>query len=204
MPPELTSVRRGARVRRGRKAWGVRCSCVAGSEEGTKVLLFRPVARLALRPWARGGAAAAESVLLPNCTSAANGRRRGCRALRGQCSPRQQAARQTVPAVAAVAPAPRDRGAPIAWSSALEAGVPKEGCGAPVHRPTPPYASPFPVSWRPAADSAATGERRREKERRRGGEKASSESGSRAEPVAKSDREQAWHDCTTLPCGIGP
>jgi len=165
MPPEFTSVRRGARVRRGRKAWGVRCSCVAGSEEGTKVLLFRPVARLALRPWTRGGAAAAESVLFPTCTSTANGRRRGCRALRGQCSPRRQAARQTVPGVAAVAPAPRDRGAPIAWSSALEAGVPEEDFGASVHSPTPPYASPFPVSWGPAADSAATGE---EGERRNG------------------------------------
>jgi len=199
MPPEFTPVRRGARVRRGRKAWRALCRCAAGGEEGTEVLFFRPVARLALRAWKSDGAAAAESVSFPNCASTANRRWRGCRTLRGQCRPRRQSARRTVPGVAAVAPAPRDRGAPIAWSSALEAGVPKEGCGASVHRPTPPYASPFPVSWRPAADSAATGERRREKERRRGGEKASSESGSRAEPVAKSDREQAWHDCTTLP-----
>ena len=168
MPPELTSVRRGARVRRGRKAWGVRCSCAAGSEEGTKVLLFRPVARLALRPWARGGAAAAESVPFPTCTSTANGRRRGCRALRGQCSPRRQASRQTVPAVAAVAPAPRDRGAPVAWSSAFEAGVPEEDFGACVHSPVPSSATPFSAGREPAADSAPTGEEGERGSRERG------------------------------------
>ena len=62
----------------------------------------------------------------------------------------------------------------------------------PTRRPSPSAGGQQPIAPRPG----------REDERRNGGgggEKASSESGPRERPVAKSDREQAWHDRTTLP-----
>ena len=166
LPSEFVPVGHWAHVRREWKAWRAHCGRTMGNGwRGAVAFAVRPVARLIVRAAVNVGAASAESVLFPYCTSAADGSRRGSRSLRRKCRPRQQSHRQAVSGVAAVAPASCDLGAPVARPSAFEARVLQSGRAAPVRCSTLHSAAVFQGG---TGERPETGARPREQ---RGGEK---------------------------------
>ena len=94
LPPVVIPVGHRTDRRREREAWRAFCGRTGGNGWRRAVnFVVGPVVRLVVRAAVDVGAAAAESVLFPHCTIAADGSRRGSRSLRRKCRSRQQSHR---------------------------------------------------------------------------------------------------------------